>query len=130
MKQKISITILILLTGCTSRQHDGLYIANIRITGVTQAWILEGDNLTIYSAGMTKVIECDQYKDRLKVEGEKVFYFNDKGDILMPEGKDKGLDFRMIKISDKTKHSAADLDKFIDEAYEKERKTRYGINPQ
>ncbi|MBA4057313.1 MAG: hypothetical protein C0490_21545 [Marivirga sp.] len=132
MKQNVLllIIIVILIGGCTSHQHDGLYIANMRTTGITQAWILEGDYLTIYSAGMTKVMECNQYNDRLKVEGDEVFYFDDKGDILMPDGKEKGIDYRMTRISDKTKYSQADLDKLIDEAYEKERKTRLGIKPE
>jgi hypothetical protein len=132
MKEKLLLTIviLILLYGCTSHDHDGLYIANLRVTGVTQAWILEGDYLTIYSAGITKVMECDQYSDRLKVEGDEVFYFSDKGDILMPEGKEKGMDYRMIRISEKTKYSQSELDKLIDIAYEEERKKRLGIKPE
>jgi hypothetical protein len=132
MKEKLLLTIviLILISGCTSHDHDGLYIANLRVTGVTQAWILEGDYLTIYSAGITKVMECDQYSDRLEVEGDEVFYFSDKGDILMPEGKEKGMDYRMIRISEKTKYSQAELDKLIDIAYEEERKKRLGIKPE
>lgn len=132
MKEKLLLTIviLILINGCTSHDHDGLYIANLRVTGVTQAWILEGDYLTIYSAGITKVMECDQYSDRLEVEGDEVFYFSDKGDILMPDGKEKGMDYRMIRISEKTEYSQAELDKLIDIAYEEERKKRLGIKPE
>ena len=132
MKEKISLTIviLILICGCTSHDHDGLYIANLRVTGVTQAWIVEGNYLTIYAAGMTKVVECDQYKDRLKLDGDEVFYFSENGDILMPEGKEKGLDYRMVRISERTKYNQAELDKLVDTAYEEERKKRLGIKPK
>ena len=130
MKRNVLFAFFILLSGCSSHQHDGLYIANIRVTGITQAWILEGNYLTIYSAGMSKVMECDQYNDRVKVQGGEVFYFNEKGDILMPEGKEKGIDYRMIRMSDKTNYTQADLDQLIDEAYEKERKTKLQIKPE
>lgn len=76
------------------------------------------------------MMECDQYNDRVKVQGGEVFYFNEKGDILMPEGKEKGIDYRMIRMSDKTNYTQADLDQLIDEAYEKERKTKLQIKPE
>jgi hypothetical protein len=130
-KQKFLFAILVLLTGCTpNHQHDGLYMANKRVTGVTKVWILEGDALTVYAVGETKVFKCDQYADRIEVKGGEIYYLDGKDDILISKGPNKSTDYRMVRVSDKTKYSFAELDRLVDEAYDKERKSRSAAKPR
>lgn len=127
MKQlMVWLTVLVLMGACTRHERDGLYIANIRFTGVTKTWIVEGNTLTLYSLGLTKVVKCRQYSDRIEI-GDEIYYFDDKGDIVMPEGKVAGMDYRLVRISGNTKYTFAELDKLVDEAYENEKKARLGI---
>lgn len=125
MKNKLLFAVVILMSGCTTNhQHDGLYIANKKVTGITKAWILEGDELTIYSMGAMEATRCDQFEDRIEIQGGEIFYFNSKGEIVISAGSGARTGYSMMKISDRTKYSFGELDKLLDESYETERRNR------
>ena len=125
MRYALLFLIVIFHAGCaTNHEHDGLYIANRAVTGITKAWILEGNALTVYSMGTTEVVRCKQFGDRIEISGGEVYNFNDDGDLVSANGDEKTQGYRMIKMSERTKYNFGELDKIVNEAYERERKQR------
>lgn len=130
MKNKLFFAVVIFLAGCTTNhQHDGLYIANRTLMGITKAWILEGDVMTVYSMGASEVFRIKQFDDRIEIKGGEVFIFNSDGNLVSSTDAGKAKNYRMIKISDRTKYNVGELDKIVNDAYEKERKIRQGVKP-
>ena len=130
MKNKLLFATLIFVVGCTTNhQHDGLYIANREVMGITKAWILEGDVLTVYSMGTTDVLHCKQFEDRIEIQGGEVFTFNSEGNLVSAKSEDRAKDYKMIKTSERTKYNFGELDKLVNDAYENERKNRLGVQP-
>ena len=112
----LSILLALLLPGCkSSHEHDGLYIANEQITGVTRAWIIEGEVLTVYTAGVAEVKEIEQKRDYIVVDDDKTYYFNSQGGIIVPVNV-QGKEIVMSKYSAKTKYNYCELEKIIDAA--------------
>jgi hypothetical protein len=94
--------------GCSANhQYDGLYIANKEITGVTKVWILEGNELTIYSMGVVNVQRCKQYSDRIEIKAGNAYTVDDKGDIIIASDSVGNVDYRMVKYSDRTNSKSA-----------------------
>ena len=125
MKKTILLITVILFSGCeANHQHDGLYIANQKVMGIMHAWILEGDQLTYYAVGTTKVKKCVQFEDRIEIEGGETYNFNAKGDIVISEAPDKTMKYGMVRVSERTKYTFKELDKLTDDAYQKERESR------
>ena len=130
MKNVLIFSVVIFL-GCTANhQHDGLYIANREVMGITKAWILEGDALTVYSMGTTEVLRCKQFDDRIEISGSEVYNFGSNGDLVPDKDEEKAKDYRMIKMSERTKYNFGELDKIVNEAYERERKNRSSAKPK
>jgi len=130
MKNKLLFSAVIFLAGCTANhEHDGLYIASREVTGITKAWILEGNVLTVYSMGTTEVLRCKQLNDGIELGDGEVYSFNSDGDLVSAKEEHKKNDYRMIKTSDRTKFNFGELDKIVNEAYEQERKNRSTIQP-
>ena len=130
MRNKLFFAVFIFFAGCTpNHQHDGLYLANKAVTGITKAWILEGDVLTVYSMGAAEVLRCKQFDDRIEISGGEVFVFNSDGELVSSADSDKAKNYRMIKVSERTKFNIGELDKIVNDAYEKERKIRQGVKP-
>lgn len=128
MKKNTFIIILFLLSSCSANhQYDGLYLANTEIRGVTKAWILDGDELTIYSAGVVSVKRCVQYPDRLEVEDDNTYAIDQNGEIIIARDSSKNLNYRMLKFSDRTKYTFGELDKLVADAYENERRKRFEL---
>ena len=124
MRNKLFFAVVIFLTACsTNHQHDGLYLANKAVTGITKAWILEGDVLTVYSMGASEVLRCKQYDDRIEISGGEVFIFNSDGDLVSSADSVKAKNYRMIKISERTKFNIGELDKIVNDAYERKEKS-------
>lgn len=96
--------------------------------GITKAWILEGDVVTVYSMGTTDVIRCKQFNDRIEI-GDEVYVFNNDGDLVSEKGDKKAKGYRMVKMSERTRYNFGELDKIVSEAYERERKNRRSANP-
>jgi hypothetical protein len=113
---KILLIALVVLAGCkANHQHDGLYIADQQITGVTQAWILEGDKMTIYSMGAIKALRCKQYADRIETEKDETYYLNTGGgSIVVPMVGGKQVN--MKKVSNRTTYNIGELDKLVEDA--------------
>jgi len=129
MRNKLFVAVVTLLTACTNHQHDGLYLANREVMGITKAWILEGDVLTVYSMGASEALRCKQFDDRIEIQGGEVFDFNNDGDLVSSTDPDIAKKYRMIKISERTKYNVGELDKIVNDAYEKERKSRSVAKP-
>jgi hypothetical protein len=130
MKNKLFFAAFIFLIGCTTNhQHDGLYIANREVMGITKAWILEGDVLTVYSMGAAKALRCKQFDDRIEIKGGETFVFNSDGDLVSSTDDDKAKNYRMVKVSERTKYNVGELDKIVNDAYENERKNRTVVKP-
>jgi hypothetical protein len=128
MKNKSLFSVVIFLAGCAANhEHDGLYIANREVTGITKAWILEGNVLTVYSMGTTEVLRCKQFNDRIEIGDGEVYSFNGDGDLVSAKEAERKNDYRMIKKSERTKLTS-ELDK-LNEAYEQERKKRSTVQP-
>ena len=110
------ILIVFLLAGCSgNHQHDGLYIADKKFMGVTRAWIVEGNGVTIYIMGTVDAVRCKQYNDRIEVSN-KTYYFNPAGGIVVPGVTPNATGYTMNKVSTKTKYSFDELDKLIEDA--------------
>jgi hypothetical protein len=125
MKVILAIITGLLWVGCTTNhQHDGLYVANREVTGITKAWILEGNALTIYSMGITDIKRCKQYPDRIEVEDEETFPIDAAGDIIILSDSVKNVNYRMVKFSSRTNYNVGELDKIVSDAYEQERRNR------
>jgi len=105
-----------MLAGCkANHEHDGLYIADQQITGVTHAWILEGDKMTIYSMGTFRAVDCKQYADRIETDKNETYYFNSGGSsIVVP--KVGGKQVNMKKVSNRTTFNIGELDKLVENA--------------
>lgn len=124
MKVKISLLALLLASCGANHSHDGLYIANRAVTGVTKAWIIQGDALTIYSMGVIDVTPCEQYADRVQVKGGDVYRFDVEGNVIIDYDTTRNADLRMMKVSDRTNYNIGELDKLVSDAYQNERKRR------
>jgi hypothetical protein len=125
MKVIITMLTCLLWVGCaTNHQHDGLYLANREVTGLTKAWILEGNALTFYSMGITDIKRCKQYSDRIEVEDGDTFPIDAAGDIVILSDSTKNVNYRMVKFSDRTNYKVGELDKIVSDAYEQERRNR------
>ena len=108
------------MVGCTSEHaHDGLYVANISTSGMVNAWILKGDELTTYSLGVINVKSCRQTGDALVV-GRDTFRFNQQGDIVIRYDSTRSVDYRMRRVSDQTEYTISELNKLVDEVYDSE----------
>ena len=130
MKNKLFFVVAIFLIGCTANhQHDGLYVANRAVMGITKAWIIEGDVLTVYSMGAAEVLRCKQFNDRIEIKEGEVFIFNKDGDLVSSSETDRAKDYRMVKMSARTKYNVGELDKIVNDAYENERKNRQLVKP-
>lgn len=130
MRNKLLFAVVIFLSACTTNhKHDGLYLANKAVTGITKAWILEGDVLTVYSMGASEALRCKQFDDRIEISGGEVFIFNSDGDLVSSTDSVKSQNYRMVKMSERTKYNIGELDKIVNDAYENERKIRQGVKP-
>jgi|GEM_PF-3191955 len=116
MKFRFLFLTLLWLSSCEeNHQHDGVYISEEPYLGVMKTWVVEGNSLTFYMMGITKVKHCKQYEDR--IESEDVVYSIDSAGNLWIPGKDgKPTKEKLVKRSNSPKHTTAELDKMIDEA--------------
>ena len=114
MKNKLLLLLLISIAGCAANhEHDGLYIANKTTTGVIKVWILDGNNMMIYSMGAQQTIPCKQFNDRIEVKGDASYSFENDSTISI--SKDSGTDgLKMLRISRNTKFNFGELDKLIE----------------
>jgi hypothetical protein len=109
------LLIVFALAACKeSHEHDGVYISQEPIMGVTKAWIVEGNAITSYLMGEVKVARCKQYDDHL--ESDDITYpFDEAGNLIIPGKKGRTADEKLIKRSAKTKVTAVEIEKLIDE---------------
>ena len=109
------LLIVLALAACKeSHEHDGVYISREPIMGVMKTWIVEGNAITSYLMGEVKVSRCKQYDDHL--ESEDVRYpFDEAGNLIIPGIEGRTADETLIKRSTKTKLTAVEIEKMIDE---------------
>jgi hypothetical protein len=126
MKKAQVNTIVILILGAMlvacgeNHERDGLYMANKQIAGIKNVWILNGNEVTVYSMGVIKVGRCKQHGEKIVMEDGREFPFNEKGDVIITKGTGPDDEYSMTKISSKTDYSPEQIEKLIDEALEKE----------
>ena len=107
--------LLIVMGGCAANHtHDGLYIADKTVTGVIKVWILDGNEVTIYSMGAQHAVGCKQYDDRIEIKGEGVYRFENDSTILVAGNSRPDAGYKMIRTSKNTQFKIADLDKLIE----------------
>ena len=117
MKFRALFLLLIILSGCeVNHQHDGVYIAEQPMMGVTRTWIIEGNAITYYLMGEVKVAKCKQFEDRIETADDLVYQFDEAGNLIVPGKEGKTGSERLIKRSSKTKFTPAELEKMIDDA--------------
>ena len=101
-----------ILACATKSDYDGLYIADKQIMGVTRAWLLKGDVLTIYAAGDVEAVRCEQLDGAIELESKEKYSLDPNGGIVVPTGN---VNLTMRKISKQLEFRPGELEKIIED---------------
>lgn len=120
MKKHIKLSIIIpiglFILGC-QQNHNGLYVANKSLMGITPAWEIDGEKLTVFTLGMTEKFGCKQFPNKIELSDGKVLFFNNSGELIINDSIANPYsilgNYKMIKISNKTNQSPEDIKKAI-----------------
>jgi len=102
--------------------HDGLYISRNQFLGVSDAWIIEGDELKVISQAGISVVECSQSRFEIEVysnKGTQIFRTDNEGNFMIGKVSNRlmEIDERMMWVNGRTDYTYQEVLTLLDTTY-------------